>query len=56
MKAVFISYNQALTERVMAILDNNGARCLYWKSNAFTYSNGRSHQASVRCMKDEENR
>ena len=26
MKAVFISYNQALTERVMAILDRNGAR------------------------------
>ena len=26
MKAVFISYNQALTDRVMAILDRNGAR------------------------------
>lgn len=26
MKAIFISYNQALTERVMAVLDNNGAR------------------------------
>lgn len=26
MKAVFISYNQALTERVMAILDRNGVR------------------------------
>lgn len=26
MKALFISYNQALTERVMKILDDNGAR------------------------------
>ncbi len=26
MKAVFISYNQALTERVLSILDRNGAR------------------------------
>ena len=26
MKALFISYNQALTERVMKIMDDNGAR------------------------------
>ena len=26
MKAVFITYNQALTERIMAMLDDNGVR------------------------------
>lgn len=37
---------------------DNGGRCLYYKysDKTYTYSAGRSHALSVRCMKDTENR